>query len=50
VSYGFRTGRSEKSWNDSPATGRAILLLETIDSLSGFSIDGGKERNLGQRG
>lgn len=21
VSYGFRTGRSEKSWNDSPATG-----------------------------
>lgn len=37
VSYGFRTGRSEKSWNDSPATGGAIQLLSTIDSLSGFS-------------
>lgn len=37
MSYGFRTGRSEKSWNDSPATGGAIQLLSTIESLSGFS-------------
>ena len=35
MSYGFRTGRSEKSWNDSPATGGAIQLLSTIESLSG---------------
>lgn len=37
VSYGFRTGRSEKSWNESPATRGAILRLYYINSLSGFS-------------